>query len=53
LLPSRPHDIKSIDTLLDGFEGIAPTEKGFIDALRNSLLLKRHGILVVTPQGRI
>jgi hypothetical protein len=52
LLPARPHDIQSIDTLLDGFEGIAPADKGFIDAYRHSLLLKRHGILVVTPQRK-
>jgi hypothetical protein len=49
LLPARPHDIQSIDTLLEGFEGIAPADKGFIDAYRHSLLLKRHGILAVTP----
>jgi hypothetical protein len=49
LLPARPHDIQSIETLLEGFEGIAPADKGFIDEFRQSLLLKRHGILVVTP----
>jgi hypothetical protein len=51
VLPARPHDIQSIDTLLEGFEGIAPAGKGFIDAYRHSLLLERHGILVVTPQN--
>lgn len=49
LLPARPHDIQSIDTLLEGFEGTAAADKGFIDEFRQSLLLKRHGILVVTP----
>jgi hypothetical protein len=49
LLPARPHDIQIIETLLEGFEGIAPADKGFIDEFRQCLLLKRHGILVVTP----
>lgn len=49
LLSARQHDIQSIDTLLDGFQGIAPADKGFIDEYRHSLLLERHKILVVTP----
>jgi hypothetical protein len=49
LLPARPHDIQNIDTLLDGFQGIAPADKGFLDACKHSLLLERHNILVVTP----
>lgn len=49
LLPARPHDIQSIDILLEEFEGAAPADKGFIDENRQSLLLERHGILVVTP----
>ncbi len=49
LLPARPHDIQSLETLLEGFEGTAPADKGFIDEFRQSLLLKRHRILVVTP----
>jgi hypothetical protein len=48
LLPARPHDIQSMDTLLEGFAGIAPADKGFIDEYRQSLLLRRHGVLVVT-----
>lgn len=52
LLPARPHDIQSIDTLLEGFQGIAPADKGFIDAYRHSFLLERHKILVVTPQRK-
>jgi hypothetical protein len=34
---------------LEGFEGIVAGDKGFIDALRHSLLAELHGILVVTP----
>ncbi|HET8689040.1 MAG TPA: IS982 family transposase [Methanosarcina sp.] len=52
LLPARPHDIQSIDALLEGFQGIAPADKGFIDAYRHSLLLERHEILIVTPQRK-
>jgi hypothetical protein len=49
LLAARPHDIQSLDTLLEDFEGMAPADKGFIDEYRHSLLLERHRILVVTP----
>ncbi|MGX9728958.1 MAG: transposase [Candidatus Electronema sp. VV] len=35
--------------MLEEFEGAAPADKGFIDERRQSLLLERHGILVVTP----
>ena len=49
LLAARPHDIQSLDTLLEGFEGLAPADKGFIDEYRQALLLERHGITVVTP----
>ena len=49
LLPARPHDIQSLDTLLEGFEGLVPADKGFIDAYRQALLAERHRILVATP----
>lgn len=49
LLAARPHDIQSLDTLLEGFEGMVPADKGFIDEYRQSLLLERHRIAVITP----
>jgi hypothetical protein len=49
LLAARPHDIQSLDTLVEGFAGIVPADKGFIDAYRQALLSERHGIIVVTP----
>lgn len=49
LLAARPHDIQSLDTLLEGFVGLAPADKGFIDAYRQALLLERYQIRVVTP----
>lgn len=49
LLPARPHDINAVDDLVDGFVGIVPADKGFIDAVRQALLEERQGVLVVTP----
>ena len=48
LLPARPHDIQSMDTLLEEFKGTALADKGFIDEQRQAFMLDRHGILVVT-----
>jgi hypothetical protein len=54
LLPARPHDIQLLDDLVDGFLGLVPADKGFIDAYRQTLLAERHGILVVTaPRKRM
>jgi hypothetical protein len=49
LLPARPHDLQVLDDLVAGFAGVAPADKGFIDAVRQTLLAERHGVLVVTP----
>jgi len=49
LLPARPHDINDLDDLVDGFVGLAPADKGFIDAVRQTVLGERQGVLVVTP----
>jgi len=49
LLPARPHDIRLLDTLVEGFAGLVPADKGFIDAFRQELLAERHGVVVVTP----
>jgi Transposase DDE domain len=48
LLPARPHDIQLLDELVDGFAGLIPADKGFIDAFRQALLAERHGVFVVT-----
>lgn len=48
LLPARPHDVQLLGDLLDGFEGVAPADKGFIDAFRQQALAN-IGIEVVTP----
>jgi Transposase DDE domain len=49
LLPARPHDIRLLDELVEGFAGLVPADKGFIDAFRQAVLAERHGVLVVTP----
>jgi hypothetical protein len=49
LLPARPHDIRLLDDLVEGFVGVVPADKGFIDAFRHELLAQRHAVRVVTP----
>jgi hypothetical protein len=49
LLPARPHDIQALDDLLDGFSGVVPADKGFIDEVRQALLEERQGVIVITP----
>jgi len=49
LLPARPHDVQLTDELLTAFAGVAPADKGFIDAVRQALLAERHGVTLVTP----
>jgi Transposase DDE domain len=49
LLAARPHDINHLDALVEGFAGLVPADKGFIDAFRHALLQTRHNITIVTP----
>jgi hypothetical protein len=49
LLPARPHDCQLLDDLLEGFEGIVPADKGFIDAFRQEQLAKKRHVELVTP----
>jgi len=54
LLPARPHDIQLVDDLVEGFAGLVPADRGFIDAFRQALLADRHGVFVVTaPRKRM
>jgi Transposase DDE domain len=54
LLPARPHDIQLLDDLVDGFVGMVPADKGFIDAFRQALLADRHRVFVITaPRKRM
>ena len=49
LLAARPHDINHLEALVDGFTGLVPADKGFIDAQKQALLAERYGLQVVTP----
>ena len=49
LLAARPHDINHLDAWVEGFAGIVPADKGFIDAFRHALVQTRHHITIVTP----
>jgi hypothetical protein len=49
LLSARSHDINHLDALVEGFSGIVPADKGFIDAYRQAQLATQHAIEVITP----
>jgi hypothetical protein len=49
LLPARSHDVQLTDELVAEFAGVVPADKGFIDAVRQELLVERHGVVLVTP----
>lgn len=52
LLPARPHAIQLLDALVEGFVGIVPADKGFIDTMRQTMLAERPGIVVITPSRK-
>jgi len=49
VLPARPHALRLVDDLGDGFPGLVLADKGFIAACRYARLAQRHGVGVVTP----
>jgi hypothetical protein len=49
LLPARPHDSQLLDDLIADFEGVAPADKGFIDAFGQEELARKRHIELVTP----
>lgn len=49
LLPARPHDSRLLDDLIAGFEGVAPADKGFVDAFRQQALAGKRHVELVTP----
>jgi hypothetical protein len=49
LLSARAHDVNHTNALVEGFSGLCPADKGFIDPFRQPLLLDRYGVKVVTP----
>lgn len=49
LLAARPHDVNHTEALVEGFSGLVPADKGFIDPYRPDLLRQRYGIILVAP----
>jgi hypothetical protein len=49
LLNARAHDITHTNALMEGFAGLCPADKGFIDPFRQPLLCQRYGVKMVTP----
>ncbi len=49
LLSARAHDVNHLNALVEGFAGLCPADKGFIDPFRQPLLLDRYGVKVVAP----
>jgi len=49
LLSARAHDVNHTNALVEGFSGLCPADKGFIDPFRQPLLLDRYGVKVVAP----
>lgn len=52
LLQARPHDINHLEALIEGFRGIAPADKGFIDLQLQQQLAEKPGVRVVTPRKK-
>lgn len=49
LLAARPHDVKHLPTLVEGFSGLTPADKGFLDPYGHALLEAGQGVVVVAP----
>jgi len=49
LLNARAHDVNHTFALVEGFAGLCPADKGFIDPFRQPLLFERYGVRIVTP----
>jgi len=49
LLSARAHDVNHTNALVEGFGGLCPADKGFIDPFRQPLLCDRYGVKIVTP----
>jgi hypothetical protein len=48
LLNARAHDVNHTNALVEGFAGLCPADKGFLDPFRQPLLFQRYGVKIVT-----
>jgi len=49
LLNARAHDVNHLGTLIEGFSGIVPADKGFLDQYQQQLWLDLQQTRVITP----
>jgi hypothetical protein len=49
LLNARAHDVNHTNALVEGFAGLCPADKGFLDPFRQPLLFQRYGVKIITP----
>jgi hypothetical protein len=49
LLSARSHDVNHTKAVVEGFAGLCPADKGFIEPFRQPLLLDRDRVKIVTP----
>jgi hypothetical protein len=49
LLSARAYNVNHTNALVEGFAGLCPADKGFIDPFRQPLLFHRYGVKLVTP----
>jgi len=47
LLAARPHDVNHTEALVEGFTGVVPADKGFIDPYRQQMVKHRYGVTLV------
>jgi hypothetical protein len=52
LLAARPHDLNYLESLIEGFRGLVPADKGFIDLALQQHLTEHAGVRVVTPRKK-
>lgn len=52
LLSARTHDVHHLGSLIEGFCGTVPADKGFIDEYQQSLWLEKQQTQIVTPNRK-
>ena len=52
LLSARPHDINHLGSLIEGFRGTVPADKGFLDEYQQELWQETQLTQVITPNRR-